>query len=153
MKIPDIFTQKKEEKPVVMAPIKKLNMPIIFEKKEEKPKERGQIIKTGADSSKMNENKDFLKQMFANKGMGMGMGMRGPAATGSGLSENQVVSIVHENAEEGKTEEVIIKATGIQKGKRKARKKFMTENLDVVDVNPYPEPEVKNEENSVLARS
>ena len=50
-------------------------MPIIFEKKEEKPKERGQIIKTGADSSKMNENKDFLKQMFANKGMGMGMGM------------------------------------------------------------------------------
>ena len=150
VKIPDIFTQKKEEKPVVMAPIKKLNMPIIFEKKEEKPKERGQIIKTGADSSKMNENKDFLKQMFANKGMGMGMGMRGPAATGSGLSENQVVSIVHENAEEGKTEEVIIKATGIQKGKRKARKKFMTENLDVVDVNPYPEPEVKNEENEKI---
>ena len=118
---------------------------MIFEKKEEKPKERAQIIKTGVDSSKMNQNKDFLKQMFANKGMGMGMGMRSPAQTGVGLSEKQVVSIVHENNEEGKTEEIIIKTTGIQKGKRKARKKFMTENLSVVDVNPYPEQEKKEE--------
>ena len=135
VKIPDIFT-KKEEKPIRNnGPRAKLNMPSIFEKKEEKPKERAQIIKTGADPSMMNDKKDLLKQMLGNKGM----------QKGGNLGKEEVVSIVHENNEEGGAEEVLNKFTNIQKKKKKPKKKFMTEEGNVVNENPYPEEEKKEE--------
>ena len=144
--IPEAFIEKKEEKPIVMAPIKKLNMPSVFEKKEEKPKERPQIIKTGIDSAKMKANQDFLKKMLESRG-GMVFGMRMPsqARTESTLSQNQVTNIEHGNNEEGKNEEVLISTSSIQKGKKKAKKKFMTENLNVDEENPNSE--VQKEEN------
>ena len=113
---------------------------------KEEEEERPQIIKTGIDSAKMKANQDFLKKMLESRG-GMVFGMRMPsqARTESTLSQNQVTNIEHGNNEEGKNEEVLISTSSIQKGKKKAKKKFMTENLNVDEENPNSE--VQKEEN------
>ena len=148
LKMPLMFEKKEEKKPEKPMPqMAKIKMPSMFDKHEEEPKKRAEIIDIGVKAN-LGNRKDFLARAMANQGMA-GKPKNAVAMGDINQPPEEKIEIIHESNEAGKTEEILNKVAVTAKKKKKPRKaKFVVEGEENQEKpNPAPAPEEKNENN------
>ena len=151
LKMPMMFNRTEEKKPIRNnPPPKKLKIPLMFEKKEEdnKPKERAPIIKAIEGGGGLGDRQNMIAKMMANKGNIPGKPKMASPLDSSQPTEEKI-EIVHESNETGSTEQVLNKVAVTTKKKKKPRKaKFTVEGEENQENPQSPPPSEKDNNNN-----
>ena len=151
LKMPMMFNRTEEKKPIRNnPPPKKLKLPLMFEKKEEdnKPKERAPIIKAIEGGGGLGDRQNMIAKMMANKGNIPGKPKMASPLDSSQPTEEKI-EIVHESNETGSTEQVLNKVAVTTKKKKKPRKaKFTVEGEENQENPQSPPPSVPPPDNN-----